>query len=362
MANLHALDDPAAIASADPTRMRDRLLSLGEQARLGWELGGQARIRDQRRRPRQVVIAGMGGSGIGAALIKGIVDRTPGSVPITVWRDYGMPAWVDSDTLVVAVSVSGGTVETRSAFAAARRQGARCIAITGPGKLFDEAKSGGIAPLRIDHRGEPRAALGYTFIAPYRALQAVAVLPDASEEFSAALDGLKDLSRTLAPESPFPGNLAKRIADSLLGRLPVIYGTRHLSGVAIRWKTQFNENADSWAITEDMPEVNHNGVQGYQLPENVRQIASVLVLDSKTLSEEIRTRLRMTAELMREEGVTHRLVEIDGGSVLADVLQGCLLGDMTSFYLALLEGQDPSNTAALTRLKDRTYAAQAVQG
>lgn len=362
MANLHALDDPAAIASADPTRMRDRLLSLGEQAKLGWELGGQARIKDQRRRPRHVVIAGMGGSGIGAALIKGIADRTPGSVPITVWRDYGMPAWVGSDALVVAVSVSGSTVETRSAFKAACRQGARCVAITGARELFEEATAAGVPPLKVDHSGEPRAALGYTFVAPYRALQVLGLLPDSSSEFTAAVAALQNMSGALSTETPYERNLAKQLARDLKGRLPVIYGTRHLAGVAIRWKTQFNENADSWAITEDMPEANHNGVQGYRLPEKVRQIASVLVLDSRSLSEEMRLRLRLTIELMREEGVTHRLVEIDGDGVLADVLRGCLLGDMTSYYLALLDGRDPSNTAALTRLKDRTYAAPAARG
>jgi glucose/mannose-6-phosphate isomerase len=361
MANLRLLDEPSAIASADPSRMRDRLLSLAAQARLGWELGSKARIADQRRRPRHVVIAGMGGSGIGAALVKGIADLTSGAVPVTVWRDYGMPAWVDADTLVMAVSVSGGTVETRSAFEAARRQGARCLAITGPRELFDAATSAGINPLRIDHRGEPRAALGYTFIAPYRALQVVGALPDASDEFSAAVGGLDEMSTALAPESPSASNRAKQLAADLMGRLPVVYGARHLSGVAIRWKTQFNENADSWAITEDMPEANHNGVQGYRLPEKVRQIASVLVLDSPSLSEEIRIRLRLTAELMREEGVTHRLVEIDGGGLLADVLRGCLLGDMTSYYLALLEHRDPSVTAALTRLKNRTDASTAAR-
>jgi glucose/mannose-6-phosphate isomerase len=362
MTKSNILDDPAAIATADPSGMHERLLGLPRQARLGWELGSQARPIAAHWRPQQVVIAGMGGSAIGAALIRGIADQTGGAVPVTVWRDYGVPSWVGGETLVVAVSVSGGTVETRSAFRAAVRQNAKCLAITGRQELLGEAETAGVQSLRIDHHGEPRAALGFTFVAPFRALQRLGALPDATSEFEVALEDLERLARLLGPDVASATNPAKQLAVELSGRLPVTYGTRHLSGVAIRWKTQFNENADSWAIVEDMPETNHNGVQGYQLPGEVRGLASVLVLDSANLSEEMRVRLRLTTDLMNEEGVSHRLIDVGGNNLLADIMRGCLLGDMVSYYLALLSGRDPSRTAALTRLKDRTYASPEARG
>jgi glucose/mannose-6-phosphate isomerase len=295
----------------------------------------------------------MGGSGIGAALIKGIADRTPGAVPVTVWRDYGMPAWVGPTTLVIAVSVSGSTVETVSAFRAAVRQGARCLAVSGPRELAREAGSAGVQVLGVDHGGEPRTALGHTFVAPLRALQKLGTMPDSSADFTAAAGELKTLVATLAPDIPAERNLAKQIAIVLGGRVPVTYGAGHLAAVAGRWKTQFNENADSWAIVEEMPEANHNAVQGYALPAAMRELATVLLLDSTNLSGELRVRLRMTGDLLREEQVEHRIVDVGGVGVLADILRGCLLGDMTSYYLAVIRGCDPSTTPALTRLKDR---------
>ena len=358
------LDEPRAIAAADPSGMAARLLDLPRQARIGWELGGRAvspraAAAPHRGapgapwRPQTVVIAGMGGSGIGAALIKGIADRTPGATPVTVWRDYGMPSWVGPSTLVIAVSVSGSTVETVSAFRAAVRQGARCLAISGPRELAQEAEAIGAQVLGVDHKGEPRAALGHTFVAPLRSLQRLGAMPDSGADFAAAAHDLEGLAASLSPEVPSDRNLAKQIALALDGRVPVTYGAGHLAGVASRWKTQFNENADSWAVVEEMPEADHNAVEGYALPEAMREMAMVLLLDSTNLYGELRTRLHMTGDLLREERVEHRLVEVGRIGMLADVLRGCLLGDLVSYYLALIRGRDPSTTPVLTRLKAR---------
>ncbi|MBI4305141.1 MAG: bifunctional phosphoglucose/phosphomannose isomerase [Chloroflexi bacterium] len=362
MAQSNRLDDQTAYTTIDPAGMRTRLLGLAEQARRGWDLGGQALPRDSRRKPERVVIAGMGGSAIGGLLVKGIADATPGAVPVTVWRDYGLPAWVDERTLVVVVSISGGTVETRSAFKAAREKRAATLAITGPQELLGEARAAGVQALEIRYKGEPRAALGFTFVAPLRALQLLGALPDMSQQFSAAVATLEPLLRSLSTELPSEANFAKQLALELNGRLPVIYGARHLTAVAFRWKTQFNENADTWAFTEGMPEVNHNGVQGYGLPESLNGLPYVLVLDSPNFSGELRARLRLTAELMVEEKIRHRMIEIQAPGILGDILHGSLIGDMTAYYLAILTGRNPSKTAALTRLKDRTYATAAARG
>jgi glucose/mannose-6-phosphate isomerase len=358
------LDNPRAIAAADPSGMATRLLDLPRQARIGWELGG--RVVTPRPgspwRPQNVVIAGMGGSGIGAALIKGIADRTPGAVPVNVWRDYHMPAWVGPSTLVIAISVSGSTAETVSAFRAALRQGARCLAVSGPRELARAADAAGIQVLRVDHSGEPRTALGHTFVAPLRALQRLGAMPDSSDEFTAAVPELEGLIATLRPDVAVERNRAKQIAINLQGRVPVVYGGGHLAPVAGRWKTQFNENADTWAVVDEMPEANHNAVQGYALPEAMRELVTVLLLESSNLPGEIRDRLRLTAGLMTEERVDHRVLEVGGAGILDDVLRGCLLGDLASYYLAVLLGRDPSATPALTRLRDRNQRAAGNHG
>ena len=113
----HVLDIPATYASHDPSDMGARLLSLPNQARDGWRLG--ERFEKAPDPIRSVLIAGMGGSAIGGEMIRGLADLNRGNAQITPWRDYGLPGWVDDQCLVAAVSVSGKTIECRSAFAAA---------------------------------------------------------------------------------------------------------------------------------------------------------------------------------------------------------------------------------------------------
>src|SRR5213592_4850926 len=63
---------------------------------------------------KQIVVAGMGGSALAALLAKTWLGDDL-AVPFEIIRDYNLPAYVDSSTLVIASSYSGNTEETLSA-------------------------------------------------------------------------------------------------------------------------------------------------------------------------------------------------------------------------------------------------------
>ncbi len=347
----HVLDIPATYASYDPSDMGARLLSLPSQARDGWRLGERFE-----RAPDpigSVLIAGMGGSAIGGELIKGLADLRQGNAQITPWRDYGLPGWVDDQCLVAAVSVSGQTIESRSAFAAAAKRGARRIALTGPGPLRSEARDSGADFAEIDWAGEPRAALGYTFVAVYRALQRLGAIADASGEFEPALQELEELAESMAPEVSVEENIAKQIAIELGDRIPIILSARHLLGVAMRWKAQFNENADMWAVWEAVPEAGHNMIQAALRGHEIEGTIYALALKPGSITPALSEAIDINLQLLSENHVPNLVLDIAAPNPLGEVLSGALMGDMVSYYSAVLHERNPSDTANLTEMKTR---------
>ena len=347
----HILDTPAPYARHDPTGMGARLLSLPEQAKSGWLLG--EKFAEASESVESVLIAGMGGSAIGGEMIKGLADLEKNNAQIATWRDYGLPGWVGERTLVVAVSVSGKTIETRSAFATAGERGARRIALTGPGPLLSEARGANADYAEIEWEAEPRAALGYTFVAPYRALQRLGALTDASGDFEPAVKELEDLAEAMAIESAVDDNIAKQIAIELGDSLPVILSARHLLSVAMRWKTQFNENADAWAAWEAVPEAGHNMIQaalGGHTPEGSLY---VLALKPASLSPAVSEAIDTNLQLLSEHHVPNLVLDIAAPNPLGEVLSGALMGDMVSYYAAILHERNPSTTANLAEMKSR---------
>lgn len=343
-------DSPEGCRALDPADMLGRLLEFPAHFRPAYDAGRRLGLPAGYKHIRQVVVAGMGGSAIAgdyaAALVR---DRC--RVPILVWRDYGLPAFVSSDTLVIASSYSGNTEETLSAFDRALRAGARVVALTAGGELGRRAAGVGYPVFKIDYAAPPRAALAYSLFPLLGILTALEIVPDLTaqvEEAAAVAAGLVDSVR---PEAPEGSNPAKALARAAHGRIVVIYGGGSLEPVARRWKTQVNENSKGWAFFEALPELNHNAVVGFAHPPLARDAALVVGLASPGESAELDARLEVTAALLRQAGHQLRLVAAQGDSRLARMMHLTVLGDWFSYYLALLNGVDPTPVPPIDYLK-----------
>ncbi len=219
--------------------------------------------------------------------------------------------------------------------------------------LATEARERGQPLFTVNFRGEPRSALGYSFIVPMVVLIKLGLLADKSREIDEAVGLLTGLVSELGEECPSASNPAKGLAKELLGHLIVVYGSGIFCAVARRWKTQFNENSKVWAFFELLPEVHHNSVVGYSLPAEVRERAFVLLLKPPLLDSKIEERYQVTQELLRQEGVAHRRIEGWGSSAFGQMLSVVLLGDYVNYYLAILQGIDPSPVATIDFIKSR---------
>ena len=347
----HRLDIPATYADLDPTNIGRRFLSLPSQVEAGWELGAVFGDADPITQVSRVLVVGMGGSGIGTELVRGLTDHHRDDIEVVSWRQYELPPWAARDTLVVAVSVSGNTAETNAAFQEACELGVPTIAISGAGRLRAAAAGSSVLCAEIEWDHEPRAALGYTFLTLYRALQELGLAHSITNDVAPAVTELSDVASQLAPEISVSENVAKQIAMELDGRYPLIASVQPLLGVAARWKSQINENADCWAAWDQIPEMKHNTVQGIFQAANWPAQPYVVALKPDECDDFAAEDIDRILEELSANHVQNLLLDINGPNALGRLLVGSLLGDMVSYYLAILRDRNPSSTKSLNRVK-----------
>ena len=344
------LEDATAIGRRDLGGMLNAIAAFPDQMRIAWELSRELDIPDRYRATTSVALLGMGGSAVCGDLVRAIFnDRL--RVPLVSVRDYELPEWVDQSTFVIAVSHSGATEETITALSTALERRCPVAVITTGGPIGEVAKQVDLPRLLFPNESPPRAALGYTMLLLAGMLERAGFLTLSDAEVAAAIDAAQTVATACAADAPAKTNLAKQLAWSLLDRLPVIEGSGFMAAVARRWKTQINENANSAAAAEELPEATHNTVVGYEQPETMRDHEYVVFLASDADLPRNRERMRLSIELLKASSIDHQRVSFDGTGRLAQACAAISLGDYVSFYLALLYGVDPSRTEALTLVK-----------
>ena len=349
---MHPLDNPETYRRFDPSGLRTRIAGLPQQCQDAWEAALAAPLPRTYVHVNKVVLTGMGGSAIGGDILRDLAALEDGPA-VTVSRDYHLPRWVSDDTLIIASSYSGNTEETLTAFEEALRQGCRIVVLTGGGRLRELAERHALPTVLVDFEGEPRSALGYSLLGPLAVLVKLGLLQEKAADVADAVGVLEEQGRKLREDVPLEDNPAKQMAVALHGRLPVVWGAGILTAAARRWKTQFNENAKVWSFVEVLPEAHHNSVVGFPLPQAAKEVAYLLLLQPCLLHARVALRYAVSQELLEREGVAHRLVKAREGSPLAQVLSTVQLGDYVSYYLAMLNGVDPSPVQVIDWLKER---------
>jgi glucose/mannose-6-phosphate isomerase len=322
--------------------MLGRIRELGRQVREAWERTGAATLPRDLGRVKDVTVLGMGGSAIGGDLAAALLlDEL--AVPMAVHRDYGCPKYVGRDSLVIASSYSGNTEETLSGFAEARKRGAKLVVLTTGGKLAEEARAAGIPLVTFSYKARPRATLGWSLGLVLGTLSRIGLARDLWPDLTIALDELERYAAT--------PDLGKDLARRLFGRVVGVYGAGVFGVMARRWKGQWNENAKNWAFFDVMPELNHNAVVGFPHPDLAREAIAIVLLRSSRDHPQVVKRFDVTAELLARVRIPVEQVRFSGANPFAEALQGVYLGDHVSFYVALLNGADPSPNESIDYLK-----------
>ncbi|MDQ6780079.1 MAG: bifunctional phosphoglucose/phosphomannose isomerase [Candidatus Eremiobacteraeota bacterium] len=314
------------------------------------------------RRYQSLLISGLGGSAIGGDLLHaGFQSQL--NCPAVVVRDYHLPEYVNSETLVFATSNSGNTEETLACYAAARKARAAIVAFTTGGKLAELAQADGVPLVTFPGGLQPRAAVGYSFIPLIVCAARLGLMPellvDEIDEAAAVLRAVRD---DCNPDVPQTHNEAKQLASVWRGKIPVIYGSQAERGVvAYRWKTQINENAKAYAVWNVFPELNHNetvGWSGGRDQGDVEKSLSLVVLRDDREPAQIRRRVDLTKQIIARRAAEINEVWARGGGTLSRMLSLVYIGDFASYYLAMAYGEDPTPVRVIDWLKGQLAEAQ----
>ena len=325
------------MSAADPSGMLDDVLAQPHQYEDALWRTESANI-PRREYERGVVICGMGGSAIGADLAAAAIG-TRATAPIATIRGYELPDWAARDTLVVCASYSGNTEETLSCFEQAGRMGAPRVVVTTGGKLAEGARAAGDVPvIGIPSGMQPRAAVVYGTVTSLLCAE----LAGASAPLRGEIDEAAAVARQIVDDH----DEARRIAESIRDRIPVVYGGPLTTAAARRWRGQFNENAKIPAFFGDLPEAHHNEVVGWHHSDG--KLVALLLEDAG-----IQRRFDVTEEVMRDAGVDAMRVKPRGESRLAQLMSLVLLGDLASVHLAIGNGTDPTPVEEIESLKQR---------
>lgn len=350
--------DDLDVLQVDRSGILDLLLDFPSHLQTGEHLG-QAADLPAVAGVSAIVVTGLGGSSISGDLLRSYLHLDC-SVPILVNRHYSLPAFVGPETLVCAISYSGNTEETLSAFQAARQRGAKLLTVTSGGQLAQMAAQAHVPCVQVPAGMPPRATLGYLFTPVLVILSRLGLIPDQRAPLAEAIEVLRELGAQFRPGVETFRNSPKALARDLAGKFPVIYGLQDFSDVvAYRWRTQFNENSKMLASHQAFPELNHNEVVGWQGPlPSALEIWVVLLRDAQEMGRVAR-QIEITTAYLQERASGMTEIWSQGDGRLARLLSLLYTGDFTSYYLALIRGVDPTPVEAIDRLKDQLAAAAA---
>ncbi len=337
------LDTPSEIAKLDSFDALGLALNTPEQ--LVHSFGFQAPDHSP---VRTIVFAGMGGSSLQAEFAGTWPEL---HVPYVLCKDYTLPAFVDSSTLVIAASYSGNTEETISVCEQALEKDAMLVVCAGGGKLEALAREHTLPFIQIPKAVQPRMAVFYSFRILVEIFVEYGVVPRESYQIlERTTDHLQTVVTAWSKDIPTDQNPAKQLALQCVNTTPIIYSGPRMAAAAYKWKIGFNENAKNTSWMGSYPEFNHNEFMGWTSHPVDKPFT---VIDLISSFEHPRTQLRFQVsdrllEGMRPDAIT---VEAKGETVIEQLLYLVLFGDFVTIYTGLLNGVDPSPVALVEQFK-----------
>lgn len=338
----------------DTLAFTEAVRSLPEQFGAGIEAARAVDLSSLDEAPvERVVVCGMGGSGISGDVLAAVAGPVS-PVPIVVSKGYELPAFAGPETLVFAMSYSGGTEETLEAVSAAFAAGAPVVAVTAGGRLGALAAERKVPVVPCPGGFMPRAALGHLASPLFVVLDRLGVLPGATAWVEAAGRRAAERRAACQPEVDGQANPARELARRIGRTMPLIWSGGALGAVAaLRWKADINENAKAPAFCNVFPELDHNEICGFgQHGDVTRQVLTLVELRHAFEHPQVARRVEATRAIVEEAVSSVLTVTAEGDGPLPQLIDLMYLGDWVSLYLALDAGVDPGPIDAIARLKD----------
>ncbi len=291
-----------------------------------------------------IVFAGMGGSGAIGDMFAAILSKT--AIHVSVVKGYTLPKTVNSNSLVVATSISGNTIETLTALDTAKQRDSKIIAVSSGGKMEKYCNRNNIYFRKISQYHSPRASFTGFLYSLLKILEPV--LPIEQGEVNESISQLKKLQKIISSSNISESNHSLNLANWING-IPLIYYPWGLNAAAIRFKNSLQENAKLHATTEDIIEACHNGIVAWEKPSNVQPI----LLQGEDDYIKTKERWKILKEYFQEKKIDYNEIFTIKGNILSKLINLIYLLDYTTIYRAVLSEIDPSPIDSINFVKER---------
>jgi glucose/mannose-6-phosphate isomerase len=296
---------------------------------------------------KNVVINGMGGSNLGARIIKSVFSPEM-KIPIEIVPGYEVPGYVGKDTLYVISSYSGTTEEPLSVYNEVKKRGAKIIAITEnspKSKLLtlmtqDNIPGYAFTP-KSNPSGQPRLALGYAIFGLAMLLSKVGLFELQAEEIKRLITEMEIHGRKLKVSSKTKSNPAKKIASETGGAIPVLIGAEFLSGNLHALRNQINECSKNFSTYLEIPDLNHYAMEGLSFPKSNKKDLAFIFFESDLFSARVQKRMALTKQVVKKNGIKIVSYKFKGKTCLAQSFELLQTGAWVSYYLGILNQVDP---------------------
>lgn len=302
------------------------------------------------RMPNQVAFFGIGGSAIGATLVSTLY-REQLNCPVSVCRGNQLPGWIDKRTLVVAVSYSGDTQETTTAFRRALEKGAQGVSLSSGGSLAAIAKELRIPHCAIPGGMAPRAALGYTSLPLIHLLRKIGAIPPQPDPEINNLVALLESLRSRWNDASGPG---AGDAQMLIGRFPIIIGGGLTAPIALRFQAQLAENAKTLSLLFEIPEALHNLVETLSEKDIGFLKPIILELDDSLTTDPLHSLNLILRDFALQENFKHIRLFTEGDTPLERLYSLIYKTDWISYFLAKAKDVDPVAIPNITSVKKKS--------
>lgn len=338
------LDNPKTYEKLDKHQVYESIISFPKQVSQTWTEISYSSGLNKCSLAENIVISGMGGSALGGRIIQSLGQFILNQ-PLEVVNNYRLPDYVDEKSLVILSSYSGNTEETISCAKDALKRHAQVFIVSTGGKLSELAKKHNLPSYifipQNNPSSQPRLGLGYSITSQLGLLSHCKFIHFSENDMESIVDHLNTLTPSLEKNQPESKNPAKSLAQKLKGRGVVFISANHLTGTAHAVKNMINENAKTFSISFELPELNHHLLEGLMLPRELKNNLHFLMLNSDLYPEIIRTRLEITKDVFTRLGYPVTVIKPDSSQPLLQVYETLYFGEFLSYYLSLLNSIDP---------------------
>ncbi len=321
--------------------MKDLVASFADQLKEAMAIGRGAKFSSPDKEIRNVVITGLGGSGIGGTIISQAIESNC-SVPVIVNKDYFLPEFVNENTLVIVSSYSGNTEETLNAMNIALDKNAKIVCVSSGGNVIAIANEKGLDHIIIPGGMPPRACIAFSLTQLFFIMNGFKLIGDwFIQDFESAITLLINEEEHIRSEAYY-------LAEKLHKKVAVIYSQSNYEGVCIRFRQQINENGKMLCWHHALPEMNHNELVGWTIPNDK---LAVVIFRNETDFDRTQTRMELTKQII--SNYTPHIYEVHskGDSTIERFLYFIHFGDWVSWYLSEIRGIDATEVKVIDFLK-----------